>query len=340
MKKRLFAMAIAGIMAMSLTACSGGSGEEANTDSPATEDGSAEDGSAASGESLEIGLAFPLLDEGMSALSDAIIHFLEENEQGIEITTTLTNADSDINKLIDDVESLIAKDPDCIYIMNSIGDTGVIPAVQACVDAGIPVGVGVSIEGYNEYDFLYEGFSQYACGQMQAEYMESIYDENAQYNCAVITGDAGNPSGADRSNGFIENFIDKHDNAELVIMGEGNFNTDDAQALAEDWLIAHPEINLIACANDDEAQGVVNAVKAANADVIVLGIDATDLGKSLIESGDMDCTVQIDFGGVAKSAAENIIKCAQGGFEGTGNEVKLTTENLKLVTAETLAAEQ
>lgn len=357
MKKRVFALALAGLMAFSLAACGGQKKEEAASSSSAEAkveeavveavveeaveeavvEAVVEEAVAEAAGSITVGLAFPLLDEGMTALSEGMIHFLEENEAGIEVECTLTNADSDINKLINDVESLIAMSPDCIYIMNSIGDQGVIPAVKACNDAGIPVGVGVSIDGYNDYTFLYEGFSQYACGQMQAEYMDTIYDEKAEYNCAIITGDAGNTAGFARSNGFIENFIDKHDNAKMVIQGEGNWNTADAQALADDWLVSHPEINVFACANDDEAQGVVNACKAANRDdVIIVSVDATDLGKSLIEDGTLACSVAINFGGVAKCAADTIISCALGEITGKGNEVLLTTENLEIVTADTL----
>jgi ribose transport system substrate-binding protein len=314
--KKFVAMALTGIMAASLMVCSVSAEEKT---------------------SLNIGLAFPMLDEGMTNLSNGIIACLENNYPDYEIEYTLTNADTDINKLISDVESLIAMNPDMIYIMNSIGDQGVIPAVNACIEAGVPVGVGVSIDGYDGYTFLYEGFSQYACGQMQAEYMESIYDKDAEYNCAVITGDAGNSAGQARSDGFIENFIDVHDNANLVIMGEGNWATDDSQALVDDWLIAYPEINLICCASDDEAQGAVNACKAADReDVIIISIDATDLGKEAIKKGEIDCSVAINFLGVASMCADALVDCAIGEITGTGNQVVYTTENLEIVTADTL----
>ena len=361
MKKRVAALAMVGVLAMGLAACGGSdssassaasSAKEETAAASSTAEASKEEAAAAASDeetaatteestgdktSLNIGLAFPMMDEGMTALSGGIVAFLENNPD-YEIKTTLTSADGDINKLISDVESLISTNPDCIYIMNSIGDTGVIPAVQACIDANIPVGIGVAIEGYEDYTFLYEGFSQYACGQMQAEYMESIYDENAQYNVAIITGDAGNTSGRQRSDGFIENFVDKHDNATVIIEGEGNFRTDDAQTLADDWLVSHPEINLIATVNDDEAQGAVSACKAAGRDdVIILGIDATELGQSLVKDGSMAATVQINFAGVAQMCADAIIDCATGKITGSGNAVTYTTENLALVTAETLA---
>ena len=351
MKKRILAMALAGAMAMSLAACGGSdssaassaSKEEAaaasSASSAATEEESAAPAEESTGEKskLSVGLAFPIMNDGMTNLSGGIIACLENNYPDYEIETTLTNADSNIDKLISDVESLIAMNPDIIYIMNSIGDQGVIPAVKACIDADIPVGVGVSIDGYEDYTFLYEGFSQYACGTMQAEYMESIYDESAEYHCAVITGDSGNTAGQARSDGFIEGFIDKHDNADLVIMGEGNWATADSQALVDDWLIAYPEINVICCASDDEAQGAINACKAADRnDVTIISIDATDLGKEAIKNGELACTIAINFLGVASMCADAIVDCATGKITGTGNQVVYTTENLEAVTIDSL----
>ncbi|MDO4344241.1 MAG: sugar ABC transporter substrate-binding protein [Eubacteriales bacterium] len=284
---------------------------------------------AAEKKSLKIGMSWAILDDGQTNLTNAIKKCFDENYPDYEIEYTLTNADGDIATLISDVESQIAKNPDMIYIMNSVGDTGIIPAIEACVEADIPVGIGVAIEGEAPYTYLYEGFSQYACGQMQAEYMEKIYDENTEYKVACITGDAGNTAGQARTQGFKENFVDKYDNVELVIEGEGNWSTDDSQGLAEDWLISHPEINVIACVNDDEAQGVINACQAAGReDVIILGIDANDVGKGNVESGDQAVSVGIDFYSVASACADAMVECAEGKMEGTGNEVLLTTENL------------
>lgn len=340
MKKKLLALILSAAMVFSLAACGNtDSGEttEPAADSEQTQEPAAEENGeeASDGEkqTIKIGMAWAILDDGQTNLTNGIMACFENEYPDYNIEATLTNADGDISKLIDDVESLIAMEPDMIYIMNSVGDSGIIPAIDACVEAGIPVGIGTALEAESNYTYIYEGFSNYACGQMQANYMESIYDENAEYNVACITGDPGNTAGAARTQGFIENFVDKHDNATLVIQGEGNYSTDDSQALAEDWLISHPEINVIACANDDEAQGVINACKAAGRDdVIILGIDGSDLGKGNVEAGDQAATVGIDFGGVASACAKAMVDCALGNLE--GNEVKLTTENLVLITKE------
>lgn len=338
MKKKLLALILSTAMVFSLTACGGTESKE--TAEPGTEEQEAEapavaENEEASGEktSIKIGMAWAILDDGQTNLTNAIMSCFEENFPDYEIETTLTNADGDISKLIDDVESLIATNPDMIYIMNSVGDSGIIPAIDACVEAEIPVGIGVAVEGGANYTYLYEGFSQYACGEMQANYMESIFDESMEYKVACITGDPGSTAGAERTAGFVENFVDKHDNAEIVIEGEGNWSTDDSQALADDWLISHPEINVIACVNDDEAQGVINACKAAGReDVIILGIDASDVGKANVESGDQAVSVAINFYGVASACAQAMVDCALGNLD--SNEVKLTTENLDLIVRE------
>ncbi len=343
MKKKVLALLMAVVMVASLTACGG---TEKKEEAPAAEESTEETAEAPAEESAEepaeeaaaekkvlnLGLAWAILDDGQTNLTNAIKSFLESDYPDYEINYTLTNADGDIAKLIDDVESLLATDPDMVFIMNSVGDEGIIPAIDACVEAGVPVGIGVEVEGAN-YTYLYEGFNQYACGLMQAQYMDSIYDEATEYNVACITGDAGSTAGRDRTNGFKENFVDKYDNVNLVIEGEGNWNTDDSQALAEDWLISHPEINLIACVNDDEAQGVVNACKAAGReDVIILGIDASDVGKANVESGAQAASIGIDFAGVAQLSAKAMVDCATGALE--TNKVTYTTENLYLLTKE------
>lgn len=342
MKKKLLALILSAAMVFSLVACGGDTNSETgDTKEPVVEENETDKADAEAPDNsengkkkvLKIGMAWGILDDGQTVAANTIKSFFESDYPDYDIQPTLTNADGDISKLIDDVESLIAMEPDMIFIMNSVGGNGIIPAINACVDAGIPVGIGVALDEEANYTYLYEGFSQYACGQMQANYMESIYDENAEYNVACISGDAGSTAGIERTAGFVENFVDKHDNAKVVAEGEGNWSTDDAQSLTEDWLISHPEINVIACANDEEAQGAVNACKAAGReDIIILSIDGNDIGLALIESGDLAATVQINFMGYTSSCAKSMVDCALGNLD--SNEVKFTTENLDLIVRE------
>ena len=341
MKKRLLSVLLCAAMVMgSLAGCgskttaetSAGTSGETTTQAEQTGDTGAAEGEK---KTLKIGMAWAILDDGQTNLTNGIKACFENAFPDYTIESTLTNADGDISKLIDDVESLIAKDPDVIFIMNSEGGDGIVPAINVCAEAGIPVGIGSAIEGEAPYTYLYEGFSHYACGQMQANYMNDIYDETMEYKIACISGDAETSTGPERLRGFTENFVDVHDNAEVVVTGEGNFNTNDSQGLTEDWLISYPEINVIVCVNDDEAQGAINACKAAGReDVIILGIDGSDVGRGNVASGDQAASVAINFGGVAMACAQAMVDAAEGKITGEKNDVKYTTENLELIVKE------
>lgn len=337
MKKRLLSVLLSTAMAVSmLSGCGSSTTTETSEESSANVTTQAEAGTTAKAEgetkTLKIGMAWAILDDGQTNLTNGIKACFENAFPDYTIESTLTNADSDISKLIDDVESLIAMNPDVIFIMNSVGGDGIVPAINACAEAGIPVGIGSAIEGDAPYTYLYEGFSHYACGQMQANYMNDIYDETMEYQVACISGDSETSTGPERLRGFIENFVDIHDNAQVVVTGEGNFNTNDSQGLTEDWLISNPEINVIVCVNDDEAQGAINACKAAGReDVIILGIDGSDVGKANVESGAQAASVAINFGGVAMACAQAMVDAADGKITGEKNDVKYTTENLELI---------
>jgi ABC-type sugar transport system substrate-binding protein len=300
-----------------------------------------ESGSETSGQDdkkeLVLGLAWGILDDGQTRLTNAVIDILTHEYPQYNIKYTLTNADGKITTLISDVESLLAKKPDLIYIMNSVGDNGVIPAIDACIEAGVPVGIGVAIPGDIKYSYLYEGFDQYSCGLVQAQWMEEYYSQNSEkvYKVAYVKGDAGNSSSDERRNGFVENFVNKHDNVELVIEANCNWVTGTAQATAEDWLIAHPELNVIACANDDMAQGVINAcIAAGRDDILVLGIDGNDVGLANVRSGAQAMTCSISFVGVAKGCAQAMIDCVEGKLE--SSLVSLGTKNLIMVTKDNI----
>ena len=337
MKKKLLSIVLSTAMFISMLAGCGNETTKKENAAEVTPTNEITETQATDGEkkTLKIGMAWAILDDGQTSLTNGIKACFENAFPDYTIDANLTNADGDISKLIDDVESQIVMNPDVIFIMNSVGGEGIVPAINACAEAGIPVGIGSAISADVPYTYLYQGFSHYACGQMQANYMNDIYDETMDYKVACISGDAQTSTGPERLKGFIENFVDIHDNAEVVVTGDGNFNTNDSQILTEDWLISNPEINVIVCVNDDEAQGAINACKeAGRGDVIILGIDGSDLGKANVESGDQAATVGINFAGVAMACAQAMVDAGMGNITGEKNDVKLTTENLELIVKE------
>ena len=192
MKKRLLSVLLCAAMVMgSLAGCgskttaetSAGTSGETTTQAEQTGDTGAAEGEK---KTLKIGMAWAILDDGQTNLTNGIKACFENAFPDYTIESTLTNADGDISKLIDDVESLIAKDPDVIFIMNSVGGDGIVPAINVCAEAGIPVGIGSAIEGEAPYTY-----------PVSYTHLD-VYKRQVPAACGE-TGGRGNPDlGADR----------------------------------------------------------------------------------------------------------------------------------------------
>lgn len=59
----------------------------------------------------------------------------------------------------------------------------------------------------------------------------------------------------------------------------------------ENILQAQPEIDAVFAHNDEMALGALEAIKASNRDIKVVGFDATDDAKTAVEAGEMLATV-------------------------------------------------
>lgn len=310
--KKVLALVLALIMVFALVACG-------KTDAPGGNSAAPGGNSAAPGgndkvddvRTIKIAVSMSVMDEGMTKLYG----FMQDRAAtytDYKIELTYTNAEGSVDKQLSDIDALIAQEPDIIYVM-CVDSDGVAPGIKAIKDAGILAAAGRAINT-DLLDFLYVGFDQYSLGAVQADWLQAYLDANPgkTLNVGYIEGTSGQSSAAERFAGFKENFIDKNagkGNVNLVVTGDGNYKTDVAQSLVEDWLIAYPEMNVIVCCNDEMAMGAVNAIKAAQRnDILVLGADGLDLSKELIREGSMAMTVFINVVNVGGGAIDKCVE--------------------------------
>lgn len=89
-----------------------------------------------------------------------------------------------------------------------------------------------------------------------------------------LSGIPGNTSNTERSLG-VDQALEDYPGMELVARENGGENRVDAQAVIENLLTAHPDVNAIVCHNDDSAIAVLNALRDRGLDdVLVGGVDA------------------------------------------------------------------
>ena len=92
-----------------------------------------------------------------------------------------------------------------------------------------------------------------------------------------------------RKQGF-DNEIKSQPGMQIVASQDANFDRDTARQKMQTLLQAHPDVNVVYCANDEECQGAIAALKAAGKtpgkDVLVGSIDGETAGLQSIIAGE------------------------------------------------------
>lgn len=83
--------------------------------------------------------------------------------------------------------------------------------------------------------------------------------------------------------------LKQHPNIQVVATGSGNYDRDTSLKAMQDILTAHPQINAILSNADQQTEGAVLALQAANIDpksIFITGAGATEAGVAAVRSGE------------------------------------------------------
>jgi ABC-type sugar transport system substrate-binding protein len=250
------------------------------------------------------------------------------------IVVNMLNADSKVDKELENVEAFIVQKPDVIVIIST--DTkGSIPAYEAVDKAGIKCVMALKLADTDKYDLQIIGYDHYKAGQLQAERLEKYIQDNPTVNLKIgyLDIDPAVTDAVGRYIGFKENFLDKHltdGRATEVAHVSGMWKTDVSLAAVEDWFQAHPDLNCVVAANDLMALGAIEAAKGANKELIVLGMDGMDAALQCIKEGTMLMSVYSDADKVGKGLFDECLKLALG----TQTEKVVNLGTISLITVD------
>jgi len=184
------------------------------------------------------------------------------------------------------------------------------PALPAVIDAAhkakIPVIIGdVGVAG--AYDAFVLSDNE-GGGKLAAEYMvDHLKDKPGTKEVLAISLHPGSAVGDLRVKGFVDE-IAKHDGFKVVATLNGNDTVQGGYQVTQNTLSANPNLAAIYAANDPEAIGAVQALKAAGKngvkDVFVVGFNGDPPALELIKSGDMAATIRQDPHGQGLKAVE------------------------------------
>ncbi len=313
--KKMLAVALSGVMALSLTAC--GSSQTAATTAAATEAATtaaaaeAATTAASSGLSLEgITVGFSQTDS-MSSWRTTETDSIKEAVEAAGGEFIVKDAQGDIATQASDISDLVAAGVDYLVVA-PLEDNGLQDVLAEAMESDIHVilvdraiagEAGTHFTTAIASDFVWEG------AQCAAALNEALPEGG---NVVIINGGYESSTSTDRQKGFVENL---NDNFTVVAEQNGNWLMADAQDVMENIIQAQggENIDAVFAVTDDMVQGAMNAITANNlvpgTDILTLGIDGTLAALEAVEAGTQlaSCTCTPYFGPIVVETITKLI---------------------------------
>ena len=247
------------------------------------------------------------------------------------ITLIESDGQNQVPKQTADVEAAVTQGVDAIVI-SPLDVAAMAPALQAAVDAGIPVvTIDRRVNGVNGI-LAHVGADNVLGGEAQGNAVLQWFPDGA--NVFYLQGQPGAGPAIDRNQG-LHNVLDPvADKYPFVFEQTANFNRDQGLSVTESGLAglsAPPDV--IVAANDDMALGALQAVQAANLQIKIIGFDALPEALQSIRDGALAGTIEQFPGGQSRTAMDIAVLHARGCAEPPQPVIYLTPI---LITADNL----
>jgi inositol transport system substrate-binding protein len=256
------------------------------------------------------------------------IHMMKQIEAEAQalgdITITVTDGQNQTPKQTADVETAVIQGVDGIVI--SPNDVNAMaPAIQAAVDAGVPV-VTIDRRVDNVPGILaHVGADNVKGGEAQGNLILKLYPDGAKV--MNLQGEPGTSPAIDRNQG-LHNVLDGvKDKYPIVFENTANFTREKGLSVTESALAgmdAPPDV--IVAANDDMALGAIEALKGRDliGKVAVIGFDALPEAIAAIQEGTLTASIEQLPGGQSRGALQTLVSFLREGKKPDSQIVLLT----------------
>ncbi|MCA2214458.1 ABC transporter substrate-binding protein [Jidongwangia harbinensis] len=188
-----------------------------------------------------------------------------------------TNANSQFNKQISDVEQMIDSGVQLLIVapLNSDGWDSVFAKASAKKVPIITIDRKINAESCTNYlTFIGSDFEEQ--GKRAADKMAAALGNKG--SVAILLGAPGNNVTTLRTKGFKDQIAKIAPDVKITFEQTGQFSREEGQKVSEQLLQSNPDINGIYAENDEMALGAVTALKSAGkkaGDVKIVSIDGT-----------------------------------------------------------------
>jgi ribose transport system substrate-binding protein len=228
----------------------------------------------------------------------------------------VTDAQAQLPKQVSDVEDLIARGVDVIFLAPQ-QEQGFESALQSAREKNIPVFlIDREVQGQAGQDFVcFIGSNFVDEGKRAGEWLAK--QTNGKAGIVELLGTSGSSVARDRHDGFAAAIKD-HPDMKILSSQPANFTRADGQKVMENIIQAQGHnITAVYTHNDEMALGAIQALKAAGfqpgKDVLVVSVDGERAALEAIARGEMNVTVECNprFGPIAFDTLERYLRGEQ-----------------------------
>lgn len=308
--KKFLAAVLCGLLVMSTVAC-GTTGNPQS--SPAQNSGTqstAEPSSATQGKKLKIGFSIALRDQWLTTLETAAKKKAEES--GVDFT--VYDAESDVQKQLSHITTMATENFD-VMVVNLVNSDNAPEIISAAGNIPIVfVNRFPNEENLVENKVVYVGSDENTAGKIQGEFLAKYFKDQGktEINYALLMGTLGLQNTNARTASAKKALADSGLKANEVFEDTANFERATAQEKIQQFIGSGKSFDAVICNNDEMALGTVEALKAANIKVPVIGIDATENALEAVKSGEMAATVFQNAVGQGQGMIDAAVKLAKG----------------------------
>jgi ABC-type sugar transport system substrate-binding protein len=208
------------------------------------------------------------------------------------------------------IEDVIQRKVSGIVLVPASSD-GTVPVVEKAVASGIPV-INDGIATHTDKITGFVGEPSYVMTELLASYAADHLGGKGEV--AMLSG----PSGLDltklRVNGF-KDYLAKYPGLKVVAEKFTSTASSEALSTMQDFLQAHPDINVVYAFNGPIAIGAVQALRSAGkkpGEVMVLTTDMETETERLIKDGWIQATVVSQPVAMAELAVQRVVEAVEG----------------------------
>lgn len=216
----------------------------------------------------------------------------------------------------DEVNNLIVRGVDALVVV-PVDTAAMEPITQAALNAGIPL-VYVNRNPFAGREdqmpdgVFYVGSQEIEAGIMQMEHVGNLI--GGEGGVAILQGILANEGAIMRTEGNERVAEEQFPNINILARETGNWQTDQAVNITENWITAFGDnLNAVLANNDDMAIGAIRALEmAGRGDVLVMGIDGNPNALDEIERGTLAGSVFQDAVGQGEGAVSMAFNAVRG----------------------------